>query len=64
MSLFDIVPAFLVLLLSGMLCQVVLFMVASNIQVFITAKASPEADCDERLLLDEFEVGFEPVQTV
>jgi hypothetical protein len=52
-----VVPAFSVLL-CGMLC-LAFFVVAS-----IFTKASPEEDCDEELLRDEFEVGFEPVQTV
>jgi hypothetical protein len=58
----NVVPAFSVLL-CGMLC-LAFFGVASYIQVLVVSKASPEEDCDEELLRDEFEVGFEPVQTV
>jgi hypothetical protein len=57
-----VVPAYVVLL-CGMLC-LALFGVASSIHLLFVAKASPEEDCDEELLRDEFEVGLEPVQTV
>jgi hypothetical protein len=60
----QVVPAFLVLM-GSMLCMTAFVSVRCIYYlVFINSEASPEKDCDEESLHDEFGVGFEPLWTV